>query len=72
MNNAMNDPHFSEIWPLVEHWFDSKESAWRWYTEEQIIGFGRKTPKELVDEQGSQGVHEIEKFIKSKNLGGFE
>lgn len=68
----MNDPHFSEIWPLVEGWFDSKEESWEWYKEKQIIGFGGKTPKEVVDEYGHQGVHQVKKFIESKKFGGFE
>lgn len=68
----MNDHNFETIWPLVKNWFDSKEDAWRWYTEEQIIGFGGKTPKGIVDEHGRQGVYQVKEFIKSKSLGGFE
>lgn len=68
----MNDQNFETIWPLVQSWYNSKEDGWRWYTETKIVGFGSKTPKEIIDEHGQQGARQVKEFIKSKSLGGFE
>lgn len=60
---------------LLRHivtWFDSKEQAWNWYTNQKLSAFNRLTPCEVVQKYGNAGIIELQEWIAEREIGGFQ
>lgn len=60
------------IFEQLEAWFDSPKNAWHWFISQRIVSYGNFTPALVIKQYGRDGVHAVEKYIMSKELGAFE
>ena len=56
----------------AQAWFDTPTEMWHWFTTQSLVGFGGKTPADIIRDYDGQEGDALMQFIESKQLGGIE